>query len=62
MEKANIEPGDSRVSLIERIGGPDLWNLLEKMAEKDDHLRAVMASVNEKTDKKPKKGIGKKSK
>ncbi len=42
IEKAEITPDDSRLSLIRKFGGEEVWELLNKLAEKSDALKSTM--------------------
>lgn len=49
IEISDIAKGDSRIEVIKDVGGEATWELLEKIAEKDEELKLLMNSVGSAT-------------
>ena len=41
LKAADPDPKDSRVKMMEEFGGEQTWELLRRMAERDEELRAL---------------------
>lgn len=46
LEQADLSPGDSRLAMVKQFGGPKVWTWLNKMAEIDPRLNAIIAKFN----------------
>lgn len=49
LEQADLDPGDSRLAMVKQFGGPKVWIWLNKMAEKDPRLQAIITKVKQST-------------
>lgn len=49
LEQADLSPDDSRLAMVKQFGGPKVWTWLNRMAEKDPRLAAIIAKVKKKT-------------
>lgn len=49
LEQADLSPDDSRLAMVKQFGGPRVWTWLNKMAENDPRLDAIMTKVKQST-------------
>ena len=42
LRTANPDPDDSRLDYIQEFGGPEVWDMLEKLATNDEHLSNLL--------------------
>ncbi|EZP68016.1 hypothetical protein BV97_05657 [Novosphingobium resinovorum] len=47
LEQADLGPGDSRLAMVKQFGGPKVWTWLNKMAQKDKRLAAIMEKAKQ---------------
>jgi hypothetical protein len=45
LEQADLAPGDSRLRMVRQFGGPKVWTWLNKVAEHDRRLEAIMKKL-----------------
>lgn len=45
LSQADLDPSDSRLKMVRQFGGPQIWTWLNKVAEKDHRLAAIINKV-----------------